>query len=90
MVVMLAVFVCVASVYMSVELGTAPYDAIVIIITNSQSRLSFRVIRILWDCGATIIGFLAGGVVGIVTVIMAFTIGPMAAYMGKHIKPFIE
>jgi uncharacterized membrane protein YczE len=90
MVVLLSVFVCVAAVYMSVELGTAPYDAIAIIISNSQKKFSFRVIRIFWDCGATIIGFLTGGVVGIVTVIMAFTIGPMAAFVGKQIRPLIE
>lgn len=89
MVALLAVFVFFVGVYMSVELGTAPYDAVPIIIANSQDKLSFRTVRIIWDVMVTIIGFLAGGTVGIVTVIMAFTIGPMAAFVGKHIKRFI-
>lgn len=90
MIVVLAVFVFFVGVYMSVDLGTAPYDAVPIIIAKRQSRLSFRVVRILWDCGVTLIGFLVGGVVGIVTVIMAFTIGPMAAFVGKHIGRYIS
>lgn len=87
---LLALFVCVAAVYMSVELGTAPYDAIPIIIGNSQNRVSFRVVRICWDCVAMVIGYFAGGTIGIVTIIMAFTIGPMAAMVGKYIRPLID
>lgn len=90
MLVILAIFVFFVGVYMSVELGTAPYDAVPIIVANSQSKLSFRVVRIIWDVTVTVIGFLMGGVVGIVTVIMAFTIGPMAAFVGKHIKKYIS
>jgi uncharacterized membrane protein YczE len=89
MVVLLVVFVFVAAVYMTVELGTSPYDALPMIITNSQKKLSFKVVRILYDCAATVIGVLAGASLGIVTVLMAFTIGPVVAFVGKHIKKLI-
>ena len=88
-IVLLAVFVF-ASINMSVELGTAPYDALPVIISNSQKRFSFRTIRILWDAAFTILGFLLGGTVGAVTVFMVFTIGPMVAWMGKRIRRFLE
>lgn len=90
MVVMLAIFVFAVAVYMSVDLGTAPYDALPFIIAGAQKKLSFKTVRILWDCAVTLIGYLCGGTVGIVTVIMAFTIGPIAALVGKHIKKYIE
>ena len=90
MVVALVVFVFAVGVYMSVDLGTAPYDAIPYIITNAQERLSFRVVRIIWDCVVTVIGFFMGGTVGIVTVLMAFTIGPIAALVGEKIERFIS
>lgn len=89
-IVLLAVFVFFASIYMSVELGTAPYDALSVIISNSQKKFSFRTIRILWDAAFTILGFLLGGTVGAVTVFMVFTIGPMVAWMGKRIRRFLE
>lgn len=90
MVVILFVFVFSVAVYMSVDLGTAPYDAIPFILATVQDKLSFRTVRILWDCSVTVIGFFMGGTVGIVTILMAFTIGPMAAYVGKHIKKYIS
>ena len=89
-VILLAIFVFFASIYMSVELGTAPYDALPVIIANSQKKLSFRTIRIFWDASFTLIGFLFGGTVGIVTVLMALTIGPMVAFVGSKIKRFIS
>ena len=88
-VLLLAVFVFFASIYMSVELGTAPYDALPVIIANSQKKLSFRTIRIFWDATFTAVGFLFGGTVGIVTVIMALTIGPMVAFVGRRISRFL-
>ena len=89
-VILLAIFVFFASIYMSVKLGTAPYDALSVIIADSQKKLSFRTIRIMWDVAFTIIGFLFGGTVGVVTVIMSLTIGPMVAFVGKHIKKFLN
>ena len=88
-VVLLVLFVFFASIYMSVELGTAPYDALSMILADSQKRFSFRVIRIFWDAGFTILGFVLGGTVGLVTVFMVFTIGPMVAWMGKRIQKFL-
>jgi uncharacterized membrane protein YczE len=90
MVVFLVVFVFVAAVYMTVELGTSPYDAIPTIITNSQKKFSYRTIRILYDSIVTVIGFFVGGGTGIVTVLMAFTIGPVVAFVGERIKRFID
>ena len=87
---LLIVFIFFASIYMTVELGTAPYDALAKILADSQKRFSFRAIRIFWDAGFTILGFLLGGTVGVVTVIMALTIGPMVAWMGKKIRRFLD
>ncbi|MCD7709216.1 MAG: hypothetical protein LUI02_05010 [Clostridiales bacterium] len=89
-VVSLAIFVFAAAVYMSVDLGTAPYDALSFVIANSQHKLSFRVVRIIWDCAFTVVGFLVGGQAGIITILMAFTIGPVTAWVSKKIIRFIQ
>ena len=88
-IVVMIAFVFGVAVYMAVELGTAPYDALSIIIAKSQDKLSFRTVRIIWDCVVTVIGFLAGGTVGVVTLFMAFTIGPAAALVEKYIGKYI-
>ena len=89
-VVLLVFFVFFASIYMSVDLGTAPYDALSKIIADSQKKLSFRIVRIAWDVGFMTMGFLLGGRVGVVTVVMAFSIGPVVSWMGKKIQRFLN
>ncbi len=89
MIILLFVFVVAVSVYMSVELGSAPYDAMSRIVHKLQKRLSFKVVRIIWDGAFALTGFLLGGTVGVVTVLMAFAIGPMISFMEKRIKRFL-
>lgn len=95
MVITLVIFVIAVAVYMSVDLGTAPYDAIPYIIADSSKKLSFKWVRICWDVTVTIIGIIVGGGIfagnfGVVTIIMAFTIGPCAAFVGKRIQKYIS
>ncbi|MCD7822615.1 MAG: hypothetical protein LUG86_01140 [Oscillospiraceae bacterium] len=89
-VVILFIFVFSVAVYTSVGLGASPYDSIPEIIFKAQKKLPFRVIRILWDSFYAVLGYLIGGTVGIVTVLMALTIGPMAEAVRKRIGRFIE
>lgn len=94
MAVTLIIFVLVVAVYMAVELGTAPYDAIPLIIAKDVKKVPFKWVRIIWDVAATLIGIGIGGIFGggfgIVTVIMAFAIGPVAAAVGKRVQKYIS
>lgn len=85
----LFLFIVAAAVYMAVELGTAPYDAIVFIISNKFSKIPFRLIRITWDMAACLIGFLLGSTIGVVTLMMAFLLGPVIAWMKEKINHFL-
>lgn len=82
----LTIFILAAAVYMAVDLGTAPYDAISFIIANRQRKLPFRMVRICWDVAAATIGFLLGSTLGVVTVLIAFALGPVITLVQKKIK----
>lgn len=86
----LAVFILGASTYMTAGLGTSPYDGLPFIISNHVHRLSFKVIRMIWDIAFMAAGFILGGDVGIVTVAVAFFLGPVITWVGKKLKRFIE
>lgn len=86
MVAALAGFVLCAAVYLSVDLGTAPYDAFSQILTDKLHRFSFREVRIVYDCVVVLIGFLSGSTVGIATLLVALTVGPAAAFVEKRMK----
>lgn len=86
----LIVFIFSAAVYMSVDLGTAPYDAVAFIIASKIKFVPFRIVRITWDISACIIGVLMGNSLGIVTVAMAFTLGPVVAWVHSKIEVFFQ
>lgn len=86
----LLMFMVAAAFYMVVDLGVAPYDAMPQIISSRVKRVSFAVIRIMWDVSAMVIGYLVGGTVGVVTIVMGFFLGPVIAAIAKRFQPWFE
>lgn len=85
----LFLFILAVSIYISVDLGTSPYDAIPAIISSKQNILPYRVVRIIWDTTAALIGFMLGSTVGIVTIIMALALGPAITAVQKKLLRFL-
>lgn len=86
----LAVFCVGAATYMSAGLGSSPYDALPFIISEHNKKVSFKVIRMLWDIAFMLGGLLLGGDVGIVTVAVAFFLGPIISWIQKKVEVFIK
>ncbi len=85
----LLVFLLGAAAYMTADLGMSPYDGVPFILSDHIHKISFRLIRVLWDTAFLIGGFLLGGVVGIVTFLVAFFLGPVIAWMQKKLERFL-
>ena len=89
------------SLYMTADLGVSVYDAIALIISETWHKMHFRVCRILTDVTCLLAGsamFLLGGnslraltaFVGIGTVLTAFCMGPIVAWLNDHLsKPLL-
>ena len=86
----LIVFIFAASVYMDVELGTSPYDAISFIVAKYLPKVPFRFVRIVYDILVIIIAWIFGAKIGIVTILMGFTLGPVITFVGNEISRFIK
>ena len=82
----LAGFIITAAIYMNAAMGVAPYDAMPIIIAAHVKKIPSSLIRILYDMSVIAIGFIAGGVPGICTILMAFFLGPAISLVGKLMK----
>ncbi|MBO5143991.1 MAG: hypothetical protein J6C19_00445 [Lachnospiraceae bacterium] len=85
----LAVFLLGASAYMCAGLGSSPYDALPFIISAHVKKVPFKAIRMIWDCSFMAAGFLLGGDVGIVTILVAFFLGPIITWMQKKMEVLI-
>ena len=86
----LLVFVVAAAVYMDMGLGTSPYDALPFILHKFLNKFSFKAVRIFYDLAFILIGYLFGAPFAVVTIMMAFLLGPAVELVGEKIKPFLD
>ena len=93
------VIMCLASAFFfTADLGVPTYDAVSLIWSERQSRIPFRICRIICDlicvsCGALLClagGVKVSGVVGIGTVVTAFFMGPLIDLFNRKVaRPFL-
>lgn len=86
----LLIFVCGAAAYMTADLGMSPYDGLPFILSVHLPKVPFKLVRIIWDSSFMVAGFLLGGAVGIVTVLVAFFLGPVISWFQKKLAVFIS
>jgi uncharacterized membrane protein YczE len=73
------------SLYFCSNLGVAPYDSLAFIV-NERTKIPFKWCRVAIDVTALVIGWALGSVVGVGTVLIAFTLGPQITFFNKHIS----
>lgn len=82
----LVVFIFAAAIYMSTDMGTAPFDALPMMISEKIPKVSFKVVRFIWDLTAVAIGFVLSGKVPIVTILLVIFLGNTIAFVRKNMK----
>lgn len=87
----LTLFLFAAALYMNCGLGTAPYDALPVLLHRAAEKaakkeIPYRFIRMTYDGIATVAALLVGGTVGVVTVLMVFTLGPCVDFVSGLVK----
>ena len=85
----MAVFLVAVALYMVVDMGVSPYDAMPQVIA-ARIKKPFSIVRLGWDVLVLTIGFLLGGTVGLVTLITGFCVGPVFGAIADRIRPFFE
>lgn len=85
-----------SALYFNAELGVSTYDAISLVISEKQKKLSFQGCRIISDFVCVLLGVplckLArlqwreiGAVVGVGTIVTAFFMGPLISFFSRHL-----
>ena len=87
----LVLFLFAAALYMNCGLGTSPYDALPLLLHRAVEKaagktIPYKFVRMLYDGLATVVALLVGGSVGVVTVLMVFTLGPCVDFVAGLIK----
>ena len=68
------------SLYQTPNAGVAPYDSISLITAKSRPLIPYFWHRIATDAVCAVICFLAGGIIGLGTLVSAFGLGPMKTF----------
>jgi uncharacterized membrane protein YczE len=81
----LLVFTLGTSLYMTADLGVAPYDALAPI---ASTRLNIRYLycRIVQDIAFMIGALIMGGPIGLATIIISFFAGPLITFWDQHVS----
>ena len=77
------------SLYQCSDLGVSPYDAASLILDKKLARIPYFWCRIFTDGVCALICYLAGGIVGVGTVVTAFGFGPFIAAFNRVVAPII-
>ena len=72
------------SLYQTSDLGVSPYDGLALITRERLPKIPYFWHRIADDATAALVCYLAGGIVGIGTVVTAFGLGPFIHFFNKH------
>lgn len=72
------------SMYQTPDVGIAPYDSLSLIMTKRFRKIPYFWNRIATDAACALICFLAGGIVGLGTLVCAFGLGPFIHFFDEH------
>ena len=86
----LLIFLSGASAYLCADLGGSPYDVLPFIIADRLKRIPFKAVRIAWDTAFLVLGLFLGGPIGIVTILIAFFLGPAISWFQKKLEVFLR
>lgn len=83
-----SIFFC--AVYMTANLGMAPYDSITFVFMKfAGNKIQYRWMRMIQDAVALVVGFLCGAPVGLGTILMVVFSGPLIQFFSRTIAPKI-
>ncbi len=86
MLISLVVFIFAAATYMSTDLGTSPFDALPMMISEKLPKIPFKIIRFVWDSLAVVVGFIFSGEVKIVTILMVLFLGQTITFVRSKLN----
>ena len=77
------------TVYIFADLGVGATDGISELISD-KTKYSYRNVRVISDFLLVVTVYLLGGVVGLGTLIITFSVGPFIQFIRKVISPFLK
>jgi uncharacterized membrane protein YczE len=77
------------ALYITADIGLDPFTGMVMVLKDKLHK-EYRVVKVFFDIGCIILGFLLGGKLGAITVITACTAGPVIQFLSDRLHIFLK
>lgn len=76
------------AMFIAADIGLDPFTGMVMVIRDKVGR-EYRIVKICFDMGCIVLGFVLGGRLGVITIITALSAGPMIQFISDRISKYI-
>lgn len=73
------------AMYITADIGLDPFTGLVMVLRDKVKK-EYRSVKICFDIGCIVVGTLLGGKLGVITIITAFTAGPVIQFFSDRMK----
>lgn len=77
------------AMFIIADMGLDPFTGLVMVLRD-KTKKDFQTVKISFDVGCIVLGFLLGGKLGIITVITAVTAGPAIQFLSGRIEKLMN
>lgn len=77
------------ALFIAVDIGLDPMTGVAMVVRDAL-KWDYKKAKWLFDAVMTLLGFLLGGTLGVVTILTALTAGPVIQWISGHVKKVID
>lgn len=73
------------AMFITADIGLDPFTGVVMVIRDKVGK-EYKVVKVCFDIGCIILGFVLGGKLGVITIITALTAGPVIQFLSNRMR----
>lgn len=77
------------AMFITADIGLDPFTGVVMVIRDKVGK-EYKVVKVCFDVGCIILGFLLGGKLGVITILTALTAGPVIQFLSEIIGKAVK
>lgn len=77
------------AIFIVVNIGLDPFTGLVMLICDKVKK-EYRIVKIVFDIFMIILGVVLGGTLGLITIITAFSAGPLIQFFSKTLSKYVK
>ncbi|MGN1192383.1 MAG: YitT family protein [Dorea sp.] len=77
------------AMFITADIGLDPFTGVVMVLKDKVGK-EYRTVKVIFDIGCIVLGFVLGGKLGVITIITALSAGPVIQFLSNIMKKCME